>query len=275
MSNLMSFHKVLPACEEGSVEAWQAFLGDYSPAIYELFRVYLPLTREEQDQFWRAALVALTGSNFERLRGFEHQAEREFLVDLRAFVLDRALTQLDPSMDATLPPQPTVETLAELLKGLPLLHQEIVFLTLAGYSHASLEKLLRITPTVAQQGLERLKTQYAPLLSRSEDRCLWPAGWTGLTRSLRAAQQENCASLRQLIRILDGQVSWYDKSPVEEHRSACFHCLELWTSLLEVVHWKRQARPWAPAQFEPFLACLPLRAGPKSRRSVFARLFGK
>jgi hypothetical protein len=271
----MSFHKVLPACVEGDANAWRVFLADYSPIVDQLFRIYLPLSREEQNEFWREILIVLSANDFERLRGFEHQAEREFLVDLRAWVLDRARTKLDPSGDATLPPRPTGETLTQLLKGLPLLHQEVVLLTLAGYSPASLEKLLRITPAVAGLGLARLKAEYALVLDRSEDRCLWPAAWIELIHLARVAKKGDCATLRQLVRILEGQASWYEKSPVEEHRSSCLHCLEKWTSLQEVVHWKREGKPWPRERIEPLLNVLPLRADQKPRKSVLTRILGK
>lgn len=275
MSQTMSFHNLLPACEEGNVEAWRVFLADYSPFVEQLFRIYLPLSREEQDSFWRDSLIAMGANNFEPLRGLAHQAEREFLVDLRAWVLDRAPGKLQRSEDATVPPSPTCETLTQFLKGLPLLHQEVVFLTLAGYSAASLAKLLRISPTIAGPGLERLKAEYAPVLDRPEDRCLWPAAWIELTHSVRAAKGEDCATLRQLVRILDGQATWYDKSPIEGHRSSCLHCLEKSTSLQEAVYWKRAGKPLPPERIEGLLQVLPLRASKKARGSVFSRVLGK
>jgi len=272
---LMTFHKTLPGCEQGDRDAWRLFLARYTPIVFQLFGVYLPGTPEQRWEFWREAVRALCAGNYERLRAFSHQSEREFLVDVRAFLLDRVSAAIDSSLDAQAPPGPTVETLGALLKGLPLLHQEIVFLTLAGYSQATLEKVLRISPAVAQQGFERLRADYAPVLERSEDRCLWPAGWTAITRTARAGKRDDCAPLRLLVRILDGQATWYEKSPVEEHRATCLHCLEFWTSLLEVSSWERVMKPWPPEQIEPLLADLPLRAPEKSRGSLFARIRGK
>ena len=78
-----------------------------------------------------------------------------------------------------------------------------------------------------------------------------PPAWLGICKSARANGQKDCTPLRQLIRILDGQASWYDKSPAEEHRSKCLHCLELWTSLLEVVAWDRARQPWPADKVEP------------------------
>jgi hypothetical protein len=77
-----------------------------------------------------------------------------------------------------------------------------------------------------------------------------------------------------LIRILDGQASWYDKSPAEAHRTKCLHCLELWTSLLEVVAWDRMRQPWPAEKIEPLLAAIPLKQE-KRMPSLFARMLGR
>ena len=272
---MLTFHKILAGCVAGDAPAWRAFLSEFTPIVFGFLDVYLPWGSEERTGFWREALGRLSANDFERLRAFSHQAEREFLVDLRGFLLDSVSTKIDPSQDLTSPPAPTVDALVELLKGLPLLHQEIVFLTLAGYSQPTLEKVLRISPGVAQEGLQRLRAQYAPALNRAEDQCLWPAGWIAITRSARASGKEECQPLRALVRILDGQASWYDKSPTEEHRSSCLHCLELWTSLLEVVSWKRVASPWTPEQAEPLLSAVPVKAAAKPKKSFLARVLGQ
>jgi hypothetical protein len=275
MSTLLTFHRILASCEGGDPEAWKAFLADYTPMVFQLFAVYLPGTLEWRLEFWREALGVLSANNYEGLRGFSHQSEREFLVDLRAFLLDRVSTKIDSSQDLTSPPAPNLVTLSQLLKGLPLLHQEIVFLTLAGYAQAKLERIMRISPSVAQDGLERLRANYPAALDRSENRCLWPAGWIALTRSTRASKQEDCAPLRQFVRTLDGQASWYDKNPVEEHRSSCLRCLELWTSLLEVVAWERDMEPWPPEKTEPLLSAVPVKAGGGAKKSFLAWVLRK
>ena len=42
MSKLLTFHKILPGCEEGNPEAWKAFLADYTPMALQFFGVYSP-----------------------------------------------------------------------------------------------------------------------------------------------------------------------------------------------------------------------------------------
>jgi len=59
-------------------------------------------------------LLVLWANHYERLRGFPQQAEREFLVGLRASLLDLPLSKLDLAKDSTAAPRPTVETLGGL-----------------------------------------------------------------------------------------------------------------------------------------------------------------
>ncbi len=115
MSNLMTFHKILPGCEEGNRAAWRAFLTDYTPMGFQLFGVYSPWTPERCLDAWHEALRVLSADQCTPLRSFSHQSER-------AFLLAWIATKLEPSQDAEEPPAPTAETLPALLKGLPVLH---------------------------------------------------------------------------------------------------------------------------------------------------------
>jgi len=274
MPKLLIFQNILPACEEGNAEAWRAFLKDYTSTALRIFGVYSPWADEACLDGWRDALRDLTAQDFAMLRKFSHQSEREFLVDLRAFLQDWAIPRLDSTQDAANPPALTEATLTALLAGLPLVHQEIAFLALAGHSQATIENILRITPAVAKDGLERLRASYAPVLERTGDRCLWPAAWIGICRAARADTQKDCTPLRQLIRILDGQASWYDKSPAETHRSKCLHCLELWTSLQEVSAWDRLRQPFPAEKIEALLAVIPVKQE-KRKTSLLGRMLGK
>jgi hypothetical protein len=270
----MIFHNILPGCEEGNREAWRGFLANYTPIALELFSVYSAWAPDARLDCWRDALRAMSANQCAILRGFSHQSEREFLVGLRAFLQERAAAKLESKQDAADPPAPTVHTLGALLSGLPLVHQEIAFLTLTGYSQATVEKILRITPAVAGEGLARLRASYARVLERNEDRCLWPSAWLGICAAARADEKKDCTPLRQLVRILDGQATWYDKTPAEEHRTKCLHCLELWTALLEVVAWDRKRQPWPEDKIEPLMVDTPT-LPEKANKSLLDRLFGR
>src|SRR2546422_459710 len=159
-NKLFTFHKIVAGCEEGSRKAWEAFLADYTPIVFQLSDVYFGFSPQKQNDFWRDAVAQLSANNFDTLKRFEHQAEREFLTDLRDFLLEEGAEKLDPALDSAETPRPTPEAVLGLLKGLPLLDQEVLFFKLCGYSDATIEKILVTTPAVAQKGLERLRAEY-------------------------------------------------------------------------------------------------------------------
>src|SRR5215471_19264295 len=157
---LITFHRIIRGCEEGRPEAWRQFLAQYSPAASQLASVYLPSLASGWNQFWQNLVRSLAAEDCRQLRGFDHQGEREFLLALRAFLLERGEQEIDSSKDLSGAPEPTPGRVAGLLNGLPLMHQSILFLKLAGYSDGTIEKVFTITPAIAQQGLERLRPEY-------------------------------------------------------------------------------------------------------------------
>jgi hypothetical protein len=272
---LLTFHKTLAGCEEGSCGAWQGFITSYTPIIFRILSVYAPSCGEDcQSQVWRESLRGLGADNFQRLRAFDHQSEREFVVGLRAFVLETGSSQLDRLADSKQAPEPTPDIVKGLLKGLPLLHQLVLFLKLAGYSDVTLERILGVTPTVAETGLERLQDKYALVLKREQDASLWPATWMALLRHAWAGKTDACPPMRRFVRILDGQTDWNEKESAEKHVVECLHCLERWAALREVVHWQREAPPLPAHNVDVFLSTVPIESDVEPRRSLLKRLLG-
>jgi hypothetical protein len=272
---LLTFHKTLAGCEQGSRGAWQGFVATYTPVMLRFLGVYAPACDEEcKKQVWQKSLRLLCADNFQRLRTFDHQSEREFVVDLRAFLLEAVANQLEPAADNRDTPQPTPETVKELLKGLPLNHQLVLFLKLAGYSDNALEGILRITPSLAQNGVERLRQNYAAILKKEHDGGLWPSAWMDLLRHTWADRTETCPPLRQFVRILDGQTGWNEKESLEKHALECLHCLERWAALREAAHWLREAPPLPADLVDAFLSGLAVKTDPGARTSLLKRMFG-
>jgi hypothetical protein len=269
---LLTFHKIIAGCLEGSREAWREFLSGYSPVMIRLAGIYLANQRNPE-QTWQEILGPLWTENFKQLRGIERQSEPEFLAGLRSFVLDHALERADPlSVPNSVELSPA--SVHDLLKDLPLLHQEILFLELAGYSEATLDAILRIAPAMAQKSAERLPAELQPDLRRDTDACPFPAAWLQLLKQVRAERSEACVSLRQFLRIQDGQAGWYDKEQAVAHLAGCLHCLEAWTGLREIKYLRAAAPPLPAQELENLLSQLPVRQEHKTSRPLFKRIFG-
>ena len=273
---LFTFHKVRELGEQGDPEAWRAFLNFYGPLYLRLLDIYLPGVAEAGARMLEKLLEGLAENNFERFRSTSRQSEREFLTEVRAQLLDLAATSL--SLAAGAPGDVDgawsvgVEKLTNLLQGLPLVHQEMLFLKLAGYGDPTIEGMLRVAPRVAEKAFERLPASFSQAPRSPEDRCPWPAEWLSVLREARAMKKENCPEPHQLLRMQDGQVSWYDKEPVEKHVARCLRCLESWAALREVSYWRRVATPISAAQVERFLQALPVAVAPE--KSFLKRVLG-
>lgn len=286
---VFTFHKIREQGEQGEPEAWRAFLEFYSPLYLHLASLYAP-EGQPAGGVWKKTLAALAEDNFARFRATSRQSEREFLCDVRALLLNRAADQ--PELKAAATPtdegagaggpdgapaaEPGLEKLnlgelGKLVAELPLLHQEMLFFKLAGYTDETLELVLRVAPRVAQGSFERLALDFKAAQTLARDRCPWPSEWLATLQAARAAKTEKCPELHQFLRIQDGQVSWYDKEPVEKHVASCLHCLEAWTGLREVGYWRRAAPAVAAAQIEEALRTLPLAAAGKP--AFFKRVF--
>jgi len=271
-STVLTFHQVRTQCETPSAEAWRAFLSWYSPLYLHLLEIYAG----GDSSIWEQTLRSLVGDNFAKFRAMSRQSEREFLAELRGELFEVALAHggagLATSDAGAGAPVLDLDRAAKLVEGLPLLHQEILWFKLAGYTDATLEGLERVSPAVARAALERLSPDFAAARELTRDRCLWPASWPGLLHQARAAKKEDCPPLHQLMRIQDGQVSWYDKEPVEKRVAGCLHCLDNWTGLREVGYWRRAAPAVSPELIERFLQCVP--AAETRKKSLLQRVFG-
>jgi len=217
-------------------------------------------------------LAELTANGFERLRTTSRQSEREFLGDLRARLLEMA-PEASTSENSQVPASGAFEPekVAKLLDGVPLLHKEMLFFKLAGYTENTLERLMRISPRVAEKAFERLAEEYQAARSTEQDRCPWPAAWLAFLKHARSLKTEHCIPAHEIVRIHDGQVSWYEKEPVEKHVSGCLHCLEAWAGLREVGYWRRAADPLSSAEIERLLEVIPVEK-PAAKKSFFQRL---
>jgi hypothetical protein len=284
---IYTFHHVREQCEQANAEAWRAFLTLYGPLCLHLLGMYAP-EGAAADPAFEKTLGALAENNFERVRGTARQSEREFLADVRALLLEMVTEDARggaseasvATADDASTPEAAASTdqlnpgrLAALLDGLPLLHQEMLFFKLAGYSDGTIELMLRVAPRVAEKSFERLSPDFAAALSAQKDRCLWPKDWLAMLRRARAAKKETCPELHQILRVHDGQVSWYEKEPVEKHVSGCLFCLERWTALREVGYWRRLAPAISPEQVEDWLRVLPVRVEEK-KKSFLKRVLG-
>ena len=270
---LFTFHKIREQSEQGKVGAWRALLEFYAPVFFRVLEIEGAISAQEGLPVVQRMLGDLTSNSFERLRATSRQSEREFLGDLRAMLMEAAADQVSAKNPETLAAgafEP--DKIAKLLDGLPLLHKEMLFFRLAGYTENTVERVMRLSPRVAEKAFERLAGEYQAARLTERDQCPWPAAWLAFLKQARDLKTENCTPTHEMMRIHDGQVSWYEKEPVEKHVSGCLHCLEAWTGLREVGYWRRAADPISASKIDQLFEVIPLEKTLTKKKSFLQRL---
>jgi hypothetical protein len=270
---LFTFHKIREQSEHGKPGAWRALLEFYAPVFFRLLEINGAISAREASPVVKKMLGDLTGNGFERLRSTSRQSEREFLGDLRAMLLEAAADDGSFKNSESLAGgafEP--DRITKLLDGLPLLHKEMLFFRLAGYTENTVERVMRLSPRVAEKAFERLAGEYQAALQAERDQGPWPAAWLAFLKKTRSLKDEKCTPTHEMMRIHDGQVSWYDKEPVEKHVSGCLHCLQAWTGLREVGYWRRAADPLSAAAIDELLEVIPIERIPAKKKSLLQRL---
>ena len=269
---VFTFHKIRGETEQGKADAWRALLDFYGPVFFRLLEVHAAIPSREAPPVVKKMLAELTANGFERLRATSRQSEREFLGDLRALLLEVALDLTAPKNSQTVAEAAFApEKISKLLADLPLLHREMLFFKLEGYSENTIERLMRVSPRMAEKAFERLTGEYEAARQTEQDRCPWPAAWLAFLKQARALKDEKCTPAHEIVRIHDGQVSWYDKEPVEKHVSGCLNCMNVWTGLREVSVWRFEAEPLSRSQIGELLEAVPVEQMP-AKKSLFQRL---
>jgi hypothetical protein len=259
---VFTFHKIREQSEQGNGAAWHALLEFYGATLVRLLEIHAAMSSREALPVVQQTMKALSGNDFERLRASSRQSEREFLGELRGLVLETALGS-GAFKDLATPERPfTSEKITKLLEGLPLLHMEMLFFKLGGYTEQTVERIMRLSPRVAERAFERLSGEYQPVRQLQQDRSPWPTAWLAFVNQVRALKTDNCTPAHEMVRIHDGQVSWYEKEPVEKHASGCLRCLEAWTGLREVGYWRRAADPLSLSEIERLMEAIPVERAP-------------
>ncbi|MGH9433765.1 MAG: hypothetical protein ACRD3T_19725 [Terriglobia bacterium] len=268
---MLTFHKIIEECREGNAEAWRALATQYTPVLTGVARAYSS-DPERVKNAWREVLGGLADHEFAALKAVDAHSDREFFAVLRSSLLDQMARGPEAvSYPGRLDATAALEVLSRLMKQFPLVHQNVAFLNLTGYSEPAIEQILRISPALAKNSVDRLNAEFDVEFRRRGEAVEGQAVWLRMINRMRANPTADCIPIRRLIRILDGQFGWYEKDPIEKHLAICLHCLEAWVGLQEITHWMRQGTPVTPEQVDELISALPLKAKSKDRLSLFKR----
>jgi hypothetical protein len=218
-------------CRENRPEGWRHFLTNYVPVIRKLLAHYAT----DDEKLLERVLLAIGKPGSSMFAPLEPAPERWFVADLRQMVLAE-LPDPAPGMELEL------ETVAEAFAPLTVVEKQASWIEGMGYSPDETGAMLRMAPATVAKMRERA----AELLRAKSDtwsRSMLRENGLRLGRTAAAAGGKECLPPKAFLDVLDGRTTWQDRDQMERHVTACFHCIDHFCRMAEVIEVLRGVKP--------------------------------
>ena len=236
-------YEMIRDCRADAPAGWSFLLSHYVPAIRRIVAHY-----GQGDA--QAILLQLRDPKSSLFASMEPGPERWFVGELRQHVL------------ATLPvPAAEIElelsTVAEALAPLTVTEKLAAWLESMRYSPEQAAAMLRVSAAT----VEKIRARSAELIRGKVDawrRTLLAENGLALGRAAAAAHTNECLPGKAFVDILDGRTTWGGREQMERHVGACWHCIDHYCRMLEVVEVMRGIQPLNAEEAAPLRKLLGL-----------------
>src|ERR1035438_2511215 len=250
-------YEMVRDCRGRRPEGWTHLVSHYVPVIRKVLAHYAP------ERAGDAALLDHILMTVSKPESFLYQStappeERWFVAQLRQLVVaELAAPPAEIPLD--------LETLTAALGPLTMTEKQAAWFETMGYSPAEAGPMLR----VSAETVEKVRDRAAGLIRGKVDawrRTLLADNGPALGREAGAvAAAKDCLSTKAFLDVVDGRTTWRDREMMDRHLGKCWHCVDHFCRMLEVVHLLRGSEPLSEDESAPFLALLgvaaPKRAG--------------
>jgi len=252
-------------CRAGRPEGWSYFISNYVPVIRRILARYRP---SAGDRYTAPVLLALREPQSNLFGSLEPTPERSFVAELRQEAL-AAMETWEPT------PTPEIavdlETLDAALEPLTVVEKQTVWLETMGYPPPVTGPMLRMEPRT----VEKIRERAAELIRGKADawrRTLLLDNGPQLGRAAAAAATKECLPAKAFLDILDGRTTWRGREEMERHVSHCWHCVDHYCRMVEVLELLRGVAPLPDAEAGELRKLLGIEA---EKRPAWKRLFGR
>ena len=246
-------------CRSDRPEGWSYFLSNYVPVVRKLVAHY----GSDDGALLNRVLVGIHKPESSLFQTLEPAPERWFLADLRQKVLAEMETR-PPEIEIDL------ETVAAALEPLTMVEKQAAWIETMHYSPEETGPMLRMAP----QTVEKIRGRAAELIRGKVDtwrRTLLADNGASLGRAAAPEAGEDCLSAKTFLDILDGRMTWLGREQLERHVNACWHCIDHFCRMVEVVELLRGIQPLTEQEAEPFRILLGIQP---QKRPRWKRLLG-
>jgi hypothetical protein len=241
-------------CRAGRVEGWSHFISHYVPVIRKIEAHYYPDQAGNENRLGQV-LQALRRSLFHSL---EPAPERWFVAELR----QRVLAAFEASSAGGLAAGDLdLEVLGKALEPFTVLEKQATWLETMRYPAEHAAVLLRMD----RRTVEKIREKAADRLRGQIDnwsRSMLAENGAQLGHAAAAAGTPDCLPPKSFLDVLDGRTTWRGREELEGHVAGCWHCIDHFCRLAEVLDLVRGITPLPESEAEPLLAAIGI-AGTK------------
>ncbi len=259
-------YEMIRDCRADRPEGWAYFLTHYVPVIRTLLAHYFP-ERAGDAALIDRVLVALRQPESSLFQSLDPAPERAFVCELR----QRVLRAVEADRASAAPEVPIdLETLGSALEPLTLTEKLVVWFETMLYGDEDSARMLRMSARTA----EKIRGRAAELVRGSVDnwrRSLLADNGPFLGQSSASQSTKDCLPAKAFFDVIDGRTTWRGREEMDRHVKGCWHCLDHFCRLLEVVDVLRAAQPLSETDAEGYKGLLGLQP---AKRPFWKRMAG-
>jgi hypothetical protein len=253
-------YEMIGDCRADKPEGWAYFVSNYVPVVRRLLAHYATSDAAGLER----VLAALRADLFSSL---EPMPERPFVAALR----QRVLAQLEarPAEIAL-----DLETVAAALAPLTLVEKQAAWFETMGYDAARTGTMLRVSRETVEairgRAAERIRgavDAWSATVLRENGRALGQAA----AAAAPSGPDAECVPVRTILDVLDGRSTWLGREQMERHVTGCWHCIDHFCRMMEVVELLRENHPLSAGEAAPFRKLLGVE---EARRPLWKRWTG-
>ena len=235
-------YEMIRDCRAGRPAGWSYFLAQYVPVVQRFLKHYFP--ERESGALIERVLVELYQPESSLFQSLDPAPERAFVAELR----QRVVSVVEGGSASATPDIPIdIEALGAALEPLTLTEKLVIWFETMRYGDADAGRMLRMSPETA----EKIRARGAELIRAGVDSwrsTLLADNGTLLGRAATAMSTEDCVPAKTFLDVIDGRATWRGREEMERHVKGCWHCLDRYCRLLEVVDVLRGSKPLAEAE---------------------------
>lgn len=241
-------YEMIRDCRVDKAEGWSYFVSNYAPIIRKFVAHY----GGDLD----CALAMLRDPQANLFQSMDPAPERWLIAEMRQRIV-AAAPSASPEISLDL------ETVAEALAPLTTVEKQAAWFETMRFSSQQTGEALRMAPAT----VEKIRVRAGELLRGKVDSWrLELLAENGPTLGFEAAQaaSKECLHAKIFLDVLDGRATWRGRQDIERHAGNCWHCIDHFCRLAEVIEVLRGVEPLSDAEAAPLKKKLGIETAKRS-----------